>query len=223
MTQNPEFLELKDYREYSVEQMRQRCADLYAEMSRRRTVRRFSRKPVDRRVVENCIRTAATAPSGANMQPWYFVAVTDPAVKGEIRKAAEKVEKEFYSKEAAKKWVADLKPLGTDWQKPFLEDAPCLIAIFARRYELLPGGGKQKHYYVHESVGIATGLLVAAVHHAGLVALTYTPVRMGFLNEILSRPGNEKPFMILVVGYPARDAKVPVLRKKPFADIVSFV
>lgn len=218
----PRFLPLATYCEYSVEEMVQRAAAFYAEMQRRRTVRHFSDRPVAREVIENCLRAAATAPSGANMQPWYFVVVTDPAVKRQIRMAAEEKEREFYYR-APKEWLEALAPLGTTEQKPFLETAPYLIAIFVQRYDLLPDGRAIKHYYALESVGIATGMLITAIHHAGLVALTYTPSPIGFLNEILGRPANERPFLLLVAGYPADDAVVPEIRRKSLPEIATFV
>jgi iodotyrosine deiodinase len=214
---------LPDYREYSVEEMQARAKAYFTKMNRRRTVREFSDRPVPENVIENCIRTAATAPSGANLQPWTFVVVRDPAVKSQIRGAAEKVEQKFYTGEATKKWVEDLAPLGTHASKPFLETAPYLIVIFAQRYGLAPDGGKVKHYYVQESVGIATGLLVSAVHNAGLVSLTYTPANMSFLNRILARPENEKPFLILVAGYPAKQAVLPDISRKKLAELATFI
>ena len=213
------FLPLKSYQEYPVEVMKQRSADFYAEMRRRRTVRHFSDRSVPREIIENCLRTASTAPSGANMQPWTFVTVYDPAVKRQIREASEKAEREFYEGVATQKWVKALEHLGTDQNKPFLETAPCLIVIFSQLHGFLPDGGKKKHYYVTESVGIATGMLITAVHHAGLVSLTYTPSTMRFLSRILSRPSNEKPFMILVVGYPSEEAVVPAIGKKDLKEI----
>jgi len=218
-----EFSSFADYYEYSPEEMKKRSAEFYEEMKRRRTVRQFSDRSVPREVIEDCLRTAATAPSGANLQPWSFIVVTDPAVKRQIRKEAEKTEREFYHKNATRKWVEDLKLLGTNENKPFLEVAPYLIVIFAQRYGLLPDGSKKSHYYVNESVGIAMGMLVTAVHHAGLVCLTYTPSKMGFLNQILSRPSNERPFLILVVGYPAKDTVIPKIRKKSLTDVAEFI
>ncbi len=218
-----DFGALTGYRRLAAAEMKKRASAFYAEMARRRTVRDFSDEPVDRDVIENCLRAAGTAPSGANQQPWTFVVVSDPAVKKRIRREAEKVEKAFYSKEATQGWVKDLKHLGTVPRKPFLEEAPYLIVIFSRRYGLLPDGGKQKHYYVLESVGIATGMLITALHHAGLVSLTYTPANMRFLNPMLSRPENEKAFMILVTGYPAENARVPLLEKKALEEIAVFV
>lgn len=219
----PKYSLLADYYEYPAAEMKQRSTAFYADMKRRRTVREFSDRPVPSGIIEDCLRTAATAPSGANMQPWSFVVVTDSLVKGRIREAAERIEREFYSSNATRKWVEALEDLGTSEHKPFLEIAPYLIVTFAQRYGLLPDGSKKKHYYVTESVGIAVGTLIAAVHHAGLVSLTYTPSRMGFLNQILSRPPNEKPFLILAVGYPAEDAVVPVIHKKSLKDIATFI
>ena len=203
--------------------MRRRAADFAAEMGRRRTVRHFSDRPIPPGVIDDCLRTAATAPSGADRQPWHFVVVTDPAVKGRIREGAEKEEREFYEHRAPQDWLDALAPLGTDEHKPFLETAPCLIAIFAQSYAVGPEGRKHKNYYVSESVGIATGLLIAAIHRAGLASLTHTPSPMGFLNEILGRPANERPFLLLVVGYPADDALVPELEKKELSEIVTYV
>jgi len=219
----PTFLPLANYREYPVEEMKQRAAAFYADMRRRRSVRHFSDRPVPREIIENCLRTAVTAPSGANMQPWHFVVVTDPAVKRRIREAAEEEEREFYHKRATEEWLEALAPLGTDEHKPYLETAPYLIVIFVQNYGLLPDGRKIKHYYAHESVGIATGMLIAAVHHAGLASLTHTPSPMKFLNDILGRPANEQPFLVLVVGYPADDAVVPDISKKPLREMVTFV
>ena len=190
-------------------------------MSNRRTIRDFSDKPVDKSVVENCIKTAGTAPSGANMQPWHFVLITDPAIKIQIRIAAEKEEKEFYEKRAPKEWLEALSPLGTDDNKPYLEKAPYLIAIFMQRFGKLPDGREVKHYYGLESVGIATGMLITAIHNAGLASLTHTPSPMGFLNEILERPKNERPFLLLVVGRPARDARVPDIKRKDINEIMT--
>jgi len=220
---NPTFVPLPDYRELPVEEMRRRAAEFAAEMARRRTVRQFSDRPVPREIVEECLRAAAAAPSGANMQPWRFVVVSDGAVKRAIREAAEEEERAFYAGRAPKEWLEALAPLGTDEVKPYLETAPYLIAVFAQAYGRAPDGRKIKHYYAQESVGIATGILVAAIHRAGLVSLTHTPSPMGFLNRILGRPGNERPFLLLVVGYPARDAVVPLIAKKPFDEVVTFV
>lgn len=218
---SPVFVPLTGYREYSEDEMLGRAREFREELQRRRTVRDFSPRVVPDAVIDDCLIAAGTAPNGANMQPWHFVVVTDPAVKARIRAAAEEEEREFYSGRAPQEWLDALAPLGTNAEKPFLETAPCLIAIFAESYGLLPDGRKVKHYYVAESVGIATGFLIAALHHAGLVALTHTPSPMGFLNELLGRPSHERPFLLLVVGYPAADAMVPVITKKPLADIVS--
>jgi iodotyrosine deiodinase len=217
------FVPLSSYHEYPVEEMKRRAATFYADMQRRRSVRHFSDRPVPREIIEDCLRAANTAPSGANMQPWHFVVVGDPAVKGQIREAAEKEEREFYARRASEKWLEALTPLGTDEHKPFLETAPYLIVIFSQRYGLTSDGQRIKHYYPAESVGIATGILITAIHNAGLVSLTYTPSRMGFLNEILGRPTNERPFLILVTGYPAHDAVVPSIRKKSLSEVATFL
>ena len=203
--------------------MARRAGEFYAEIKNRRTVRDFSARPVAREVIEDCIRAAGTAPSGANMQPWHFAAVSDPALKREIRVAAEVEEHEFYEHRAPAEWLAALAALGTDAQKPFLEEAPWLIAIFAQPFHVNADGSRMKHYYATESVGIATGFLVAALHHAGLATLTHTPSPMGFLNSILGRPMHEKPFLLLVVGYPAENARVPDIARKTLAEISSFL
>jgi nitroreductase len=202
--------------------MEQRAADFYTEMKRRRTVREFASRPVPREIIEMCLMTAGTAPSGANRQPWHFVVVNDPAVKRQIRMAAEEEERAFYEGRAPDEWLQALEPLGTDASKPFLETAPYLIAVFAQSYGVAPDGRKVKHYYVQESVGIAIGILITALHHAGLVSLTHTPSPMNFLNDILGRPKNERPFLLLVVGYPAENANVPDITKKPLTDIATF-
>jgi nitroreductase len=215
----PRFVPLPDYREFPPEEMAKRAAEFYAEVNRRRTIREFADRPVDPALIDDCIAAAGTAPSGANLQPWHFVVVTDPAVKHRIRGAAEEEEREFYENRAPQEWLDALAPLGTDEHKPFLEHAPVLIAIFARRWDELPDGRKVKQYYSNESVGLATGLLIAAVHHAGLASLTHTPSPMGFLNEILDRPKNETPFLLLVVGYPEDGCKVPDISRKPLDEI----
>jgi len=217
------FIALPDYREYSMQEMKRRAAEFQAEMRRRRTVREFSDRHVPREIIEDCLRAAGTAPSGANMQPWHFVVVSDPAVKKKIRDAAEKEEREFYRHKAPQEWLDALAPLGTNEHKPFLETAPHLIVIFAQSYGVLPDGRKVKHYYAHESVGIATGILITAIHHAGLVSLTHTPSPMGFLNELLGRPPQERPFLILVVGFPAEDASVPAITKRSLDEIATFL
>jgi iodotyrosine deiodinase len=206
----------------SEDESREAAATLYAEMRLRRSVRDFSDEPVSRVVIEDCIRVAGTAPNGANLQPWHFVAVQDSIMKSQIRVAAEEEEREFYAHRASEEWKAVLAPLGVDAEKPFLETAPWLIAIFAANSWEAPDGSKQRTYYAKESVGIATGMLITALHLAGLVTLTHTPSPMGFLNEILKRPLNEKPFLLLVVGYPAVGAKVPVISRKPLSEISSF-
>ncbi len=219
----PQFVPLADYQEYPTEEMLRRSGEFAAAMRRRRTIRQFSDRPVPRAVIENCLQAAASAPSGAIMQPWKFVVVSDPAVKQRIRVEAEKEEHDFYTRRAPAEWLAALAPLGTDEHKPYLEQAPYLVAIFSERFGLLPDGRKVKHYYAVESVGIATGMLIAALHLAGLATLTHTPSPMDFLNQILNRPSNEKPFLLLVIGYPAADASVPVIGKKPFGEVVAFV
>ncbi len=219
----PTFVPLPKREVASEEEIVQRARDFAAQMSRRRTVRDFSDRPVSREVIEECLRAAGSAPSGANLQPWHFVAVSDPALKHEIRLAAETEEEEFYQHRAPNEWLEALAAIGTDARKPFLETAPWLIAIFAQPYRLLPDGRKLKHYYATESVGIATGMLVAAVHQAGLVSLTHTPSPMGFLNKILERPAHEKPFLLLVVGHPAEDAKVPDIQRKALPEFSTFI
>jgi iodotyrosine deiodinase len=215
----PHLIPLSTYREWSPADMQRRAAEFAGHMARRRTVRDFSDRPIPEGVIDDCIRAAGTAPSGANLQPWHFVVVTDPAVKARIRVAAEEEERDFYEKRAPKKWLDALAPLGTDANKPFLETAPALIAIFAESYGERPDGTRVKHYYATESVGIATGLLIAAVHNAGLASLTHTPSPMGFLNEILGRPARERPFLLLVVGYPSDDARVPDIHRKSLNGI----
>ncbi len=186
----------------------------------RRTVRDFSEKNIPVGVIETAVRAAASAPSGANKQPWHFVIVKDPAVKKKIREAAEKEEKEFYEHRAPDSWLEDLNQFKTDWHKPFLEVAPALVVVFRQSYRDL-GSTRRKNYYVNESVGIASGFLLAALHNAGLVTLTHTPSPMGFLEKILKRPKNEKAFLLIPVGYPAENAKVPDLIKKPYNEIAT--
>lgn len=217
----PHLIPLSQYREYTPEDMRQRARVFAADMARRRTVRDYSPRPIPPDVLDECLRAAGTAPSGANLQPWHFVVITDPATKRRIREAAEVEEREFYESRATPEWLEALAPLGTDPNKPFLEIAPALIAVFGEAYGEREDGTRLKRYYVTESVGIATGFLIAALHHAGLATLTHTPSPMGFLNEILGRPARERPFLLLVVGYPAADARVPDITKKPLEDIVS--
>jgi nitroreductase len=214
---------LRDFRERPAAEMRARAADFLAEMARRRSVRAFERRPLPDGVLEDCLRAAGTAPSGANLQPWRFVVVRDPEVKRRIRLAAEEEERAFYAKRAPPEWLEVLAPLGTDANKPFLEDAPSLIAVFGERYGLDAAGRKQKRYYVDESVGLACGLLIAALHRAGLATLTHTPSPMGFLRDVLGRPENERPFLLVVVGYPAADATVPRITRKSLDEIAVFV
>jgi nitroreductase len=202
--------------------MQARAAEFAGEMARRRTTRHFSDRPVPRSVIVDCIRAAGTAPSGAHQQPWHFVVVSDPAIKTRLRMAAEEAEREFYATAPAE-WLEALAPLGTDASKPYLEAAPYLIAVFAQRYGTADDGSMRKHYYVNESVGIATGFLLAALHHAGLASLTHTPNPMAFLSEILGRPQNEKPVMLIVTGYPAPDARIPMLTRKPLEQIATFI
>ena len=220
---DPKFKKLTRYREYPAGKMKDRAASFSADMQRRRTVRQFTDHPVPRTLIEDCLKAAGSAPSGANMQPWHFVVVSDPALKKKIRGSAEKEESIFYSKRAPKEWLEALAPLGTDESKPFLETAPYLIVIFLKRYDLLPDRKKVKTYYPTESVGIATGILISAIHNAGLASLTHTPSPMGFLNKVLGRPPNERPFLILVVGYPDPDAVVPDIRRKTLDEIATFV
>ena len=201
-------------------EMMARAQEFRALMKARRTVRDFSPRPVPRELIETCIMTAGSAPSGANQQPWTFVCIGDAATKMAIREAAEKEEREFYSGRASEEWLDALAPIGTDANKPFLETAPWLIAIFAQRYGVTAEGKRVKHYYVPESVGIATGFLIAALHNAGLATLTHTPSPMGFLNEICGRPEHEKALILLVAGYPEEGALVPDISKKPAGDII---
>lgn len=219
----PQFVPLTGYHEYHSHDMKARAVLFYEQMRLRRTVRQFSNRPVPREIIEQFVLAAATAPSGANLQPWHFVVVTDSSLKRQIRVAAEEEEREFYSRRAPKEWLEALAPLGTDEHKQFLEIAPYLIAIFVERYGRLPTGAPVKHYYPKESVGIACGVLITAIHQAGLVSLTHTPSPMKFLNELLGRPDNESPFLLLVVGYPAEDAMVPDIKRKRLEEVCSFV
>lgn len=219
----PKFIPLKSFKQYPEDEMVSRSQEFYKFLNKRRTVRDFSEIDVPFEIIENCILSAGTAPSGANLQPWHFSVVSDPEIKKKIRTSAEEEEKEFYTNRAPKEWLDALAHLGTDEHKPFLESAPYLIAIFSKSYEFLPDGNKVKHYYSQESTGIACGMLIAALHNAGLASLTHTPSPMNFLNEILGRPKNERPFLLLVVGYPAKDAKVPDIQKKKLEEIASFV
>lgn len=214
---------LDQYREYPVEEMRKRLEAFYADIDRRRTVRDFSDRPVPRDIIETALKAANTAPSGANLQPWHFAVVSGPDTKKKIREAAEAEEREFYEHRASKEWLAALAPLGTDDKKPFLETAPYLIAVFLQKFGELPDGRKVKHYYPAESTGLATGILITALHRAGLVTLTHTPSPMKFLNDILGRPRSERPFLLLVTGYPADDAEVPDIQRKALDEFTSWI
>ncbi|MEO6565438.1 MAG: nitroreductase family protein [Casimicrobiaceae bacterium] len=217
------FIPLPVRRAFTPDEMRSRAQTFGDELGSRRTVRDFSRRPVEREVIEQCLLAAGTAPSGANLQPWRFVVITSSALKHRIREAAEVEERDFYTRRAPQEWKDALAPLGTDEHKPFLDDAPVLIAIFERKHSHLPDGRRVTSYYVTQSVGIATGLLIAAVHHAGLVSLTHTPSPMGFLNEICGLDSDHRPFLLLVVGHPAADAKVPDIARKPLDQIATFI
>lgn len=219
----PQFIPLTTYRSYPEDVMERRASEFYADIARRKTIREFASAAVSRKVIEQCLLAAGTAPSGANHQPWHFAVVSDPAIKKRIRIEAEIEEREFYERRAPQEWKDALAPLGTDSNKPFLEIAPYLIAIFGQKSTLMEDGTAVKNYYVPESVSIATGFLIAALHHAGLATLTHTPSPMGFLNELLGRPDNEKPYILLVVGHPAEHCMVPNIRKKPLEEIASFL
>jgi nitroreductase len=212
-----------DFQEFTGEDMQSRSETFLNEMSKRRSIRTFSDRSVPIKIIYNCIQTAASAPSGANKQPWQFVVVKDPAVKEKIRQAAELEEKEFYRHRATKEWLEDLNQFGTDWHKPFLDIAPYLIVVFKQAYDIKDDGSQRKNYYVNESVGIASGFLLAALHHAGLATLTHTPSPMNFLGEILNRAPNEKAFLLIPVGYPAADTTVPELIKKPLEEVSTIV
>ncbi len=220
---DPLFEPYSGYRQYPIEEMQKRSKEFLEGIVRRRTVRDFSDKSVPKDIIENCIKAAGSSPSGANHQPWHFAVVTDPDTKTDIRKAAEEEERLLYNERAPNEWLEALAPLGTDENKPFLEIAPYLIVIFAESYSLDTDDNKIKNYYVSESVGIATGILITALHNAGLVTLTHTPSPLNFLRRILRRGKNERAFLIIVTGFPAKDAKVPVLEKKNFEDYTSFI
>ncbi|MEN7343391.1 MAG: nitroreductase family protein [Pseudomonadota bacterium] len=219
----PGFQPLSTYKQYDEDEMRQRSAELFDELNRRRTVRDFSEKPVPREVIENCLKVANTAPSGANMQPWHFAVISNPEIKAKVREAAEAEEREFYEHRASDEWLDALKKFGTDANKPFLETAPYLIAIFMQKFSLDEDGNKTKHYYPQESVGLATGMLIAALHQCGLASLTHTPSPMAFLNDICGRPKHERAYLLLVVGYPAADAEVPVIDRKQLDEFADFI
>ncbi len=214
---------LAQYQEYPLAEMRERVAAFYENLDRRRTVREFSDRPVPRDIIEMALKAGNTAPSGANLQPWHFVVISGAETKKKIREAAEIEEREFYEHRASEEWLAALEPLGTDSDKPFLETAPYLIAVFLQKFGILPDGRKVKHYYPVESTGIASGMLIAALHTAGLATLTHTPSPMKFMNKILGRPVSERPFLLLVVGYPDDDAEVPDIKRKTLAEFASFV
>lgn len=219
----PKFVPYHHHINLDSRQMKNRSAGFYDLLSKRRSIRAFDSKPIAGEVLENCIRTAGSAPSGANKQPWHFVVVTDPETKKQIRIAAEKEEEQFYAGRAGEEWLTDISHLGTDASKPFLEIAPALIVIFARSYDVSEAGEKSKNYYVQESVGIATGMLITALHQCGLATLTHTPSPMGFLSKVLKRPANERPFLILVTGYPAEGVLVPDISRKPLQEIATFI
>jgi nitroreductase len=221
--QQARFVPLATYQEFPEAEMIRRAHAFNAEVQRRRTVREYTDRPVPREIIEQCLLAAGSAPSGANLQPWQFVVVSDAAVKRQIRVAAEKEEHEFYNGKAPQEWLDALAPLGTDEHKPFLEAAPYLIAIFEKTHSVLDDGRRVKNYYVSQSTGIACGLLITAFHHAGLATLTHTPSPMKFLNKILRRPSDERPFLLLVVGFPASDVKVPDIHRKPLERIATFV
>ena len=212
-----------EFTPYAEAEMQARAQTFYDMLKTRHSIREFSDRPVPLDILETCVKTAVSAPSGANQQPWHFVIVTDPSVKHQIRLAAEEEERAFYAERASQDWLDALAPLGTDADKSFIDRAPCLIVIFAQSYGMTENGEKIKHYYAQESVGIATGFLIAALHHAGLACLTHTPSPMGFLSEILHRPPNERAFINLIVGYPAEDATVPThaLYEKPLHEVMS--
>ncbi|MEO5988057.1 MAG: nitroreductase family protein [Candidatus Eisenbacteria bacterium] len=219
----PNLVPLPHYCEFPLEEMTRRASEFRARMQLRRTVRHFASRPVPRAIIEDCLLAAGTAPSGANLQPWHFVVVSDPTIKHRIREAAEKEEHAFYHGRAPQDWLDALAPLGTDECKEYLDTAPYLIAVFAQTYGVNPDGTHLKHYYAQESVGIATGMLVTALHHAGLVTLTHTPSPMGFLNEVLQRPSRERPFVLVVTGYPDPAARVPEITKKRLEQIATFL
>jgi len=219
---NEHFSPLTKFETLDPAMMRERATANYEQIKSRRTVRNFADTDVDLEVIKDCIRAAGTAPNGANLQPWHFAVVSNPKVKSEIRIQAEMEEREFYENRATDEWLEALQPFGTDASKAFLETAPHLIVIFGQTYHLDEKGDRVKHYYVNESVGIATGFLIQALHNSGLATLTHTPSPMKFLNTVLSRPGNERPFLVLVVGLPAENAMVPQITKKTLTEITSY-
>lgn len=208
-----------DFRGFPPEEMRERARSFHAEMERRRSVRTFSPEPVPRELIEQAILTASTAPSGAHMQPWTFVAVSDPALKARLREAVEEEERKSYEERMPAEWLDALAPIGTGWQKPHVTEAPWIVVLFRQVYGVDADGGRVTHYYTQESCGLAAGLFLAAVHHMGLATLTHTPSPMGFLSKLLGRPDNEKPMLLLPVGYPAADTVVPRLERKPLEEV----
>lgn len=212
-----------EFKTLSPQEMRTSGQDFLARIRLRRTVREFSDRPVPSEIIESAIRAAGSAPSGANMQPWHFVAVSNPDIKARMRVAAEKEERELYGHRASEEWLQALEPLGTDADKPFMETAPWLITVFLKKFSFDGQGRKLKNYYTSESVGIACGFLLAALHWSGLATLTHTPSPMKFLNGILGRPAHERAYMVIVAGYPAENARVPVISKKPLEDIATFL
>lgn len=208
-----------DFQRRPLDESRQRAEAFYTEMNRRRTTRHFSTEPVPRDLIEYAIRTAGTAPSGAHQQPWTFVAVSNPELKAQMRQAAEAEERAFYSGRAPQEWIEALAPLGTDEHKPHLTDAPWVVVLFRQAHGVNADGSKRTFYYTQESCGIAAGLFIAAVHQMGLVTLTHTPNPMGFLGELLGRPAHEKAMLVMPVGYPAADARVPDIQRKGIDEI----
>ncbi|WP_133468124.1 nitroreductase family protein [Paraglaciecola marina] len=223
--QNHNASPLNDFIEYPPAEMLARSKQFYIDIKRRHSIRQFSDRNVDKAIIENCLKAAGTAPNGANHQPWHFAAIHSPEIKKQVREQAEAHERGFYEGRAGEEWLGALKPLGTDANKPYLEHAPWLIAIFSQKNKESEAGQKQNNYYVHESVGIATGFLINALHHSGLVTLTHTPKPMSFLSKICKRPDNERPYMLLIVGYPASSATVPhhASTKKSLDEIASFL
>ena len=211
------------FQKITFEKMNHNANQFFQKVSSRRSVRDFSKDDFPIEIIKNCIKSASTAPSGANKQPWHFVIVKDPIIKRKIRKAAEIEEKEFYGGRAPQEWLDDLNQFGTDWKKPFLEEAPYLIVVFSKKFDINEDGTNTKNYYVSESVGIASGLLLTALHNAGLVTLTHTPSPMTFLSEILKRPSSDKPYLIIPVGFPSENAEVPNIKKKTFKEICTII
>lgn len=218
MTQNVPMKRL-NFERRPPEQMRARASEFLSEMTQRRSVRAFSDAPIPSEVLQDCVAAAAQAPSGAHKQPWSFVVVTDPALKRQIREAAEQEERSFYGGRAPARWLQDLEAFGTNPDKPFLETAPALIVVFAQKHG---AQSEERHYYVQESVGIACGFLLAALHHSGLATLTHTPSPMGFLREVLGRPENERPFLLIPVGFPQADCEVPDITRKPLSEVLDW-